>query len=73
MSKIINLSSPTLEVVDFVNSSDIEEIVSLIQLKNGEVHFLSSSKDIGFLTFLKIELESAISAIIYDNYNTPDE
>lgn len=73
MSKIINLNSPTLEIIDLINKSDIEDILSFVIDKNGDISFLSSCKDINFLTYSKLEIEKEIQSLINQQYQEDSE
>lgn len=69
MSKILILNSPTLEVVDLINKSDIDTILTFVLEKNGDISFLSSCIDISFLTYAKLEIEKEITNLINNLYS----
>lgn len=68
MSKLINLNCPTLSVIEIINNSDISDIISFIEDKDGDITFLSSCKDINLLYLAKLEIEKELLSLTNQNY-----
>jgi len=71
MSKIINLNSPTLSVLEIVNNTPVQDILVFMEDLNGGITFLSSCKDLPLLLLAKQEIEKEISSLLNQHY--PDE